>query len=466
MNKNYYTKEKSNKGFYLIILLILGAVAYYMLNSDKFEKVSPTAKIDSNIFWNLEDDINVTIADNNSLKFVNAYALLQDGKKVPILQKEYTEQIQSDNIVLKFPEIGFFQENGQLKLIIEVTDSSLWNYFSGNKITKVVSIKIDRKKPSIQDILSSYSIKRGGTALTIFKIKERNLKEVYLETNEGRKFKVNPFYRDGFYISLFAWPVNQEHYRIYVVAKDKAGNTRKRRVRLYFIDTKYKKSYIKLSKKFVNSNKITNMFEDNNEDFESNAIKRFKYINENVRKHNEDLMRNFSESFDNSKKIIDVTLKRFWPLHKALKVASFGDHRHYYVGNKSNVVSESYHLGRDIASVAKDKIYVSNYGKVKVSETNGIYGKNVVVCHQLGVCSLYGHLSEILTSKDDKVLPGNIIGRTGVSGLAFGDHLHFGILVQGVEVIPGDWMDKKWVRTNITQVSYDAKKIIDQLTHK
>jgi murein DD-endopeptidase MepM/ murein hydrolase activator NlpD len=43
-----------------------------------------------------------------------------------------------------------------------------------------------------------------------------------------------------------------------------------------------------------------------------------------------------------------------------------------------------------------------------------------------------------------------------------GDHLHFGILVQGVEVRPEEWMDKKWLKLNITDTIRDAKKIIDR----
>lgn len=465
MYNNGY-KKKSNGFLYLIILVLIAISTYFLVYSDKFEKESPSLDIVDNIFWNLKDDIEVTISDNKSLKFINAYAIASNGNKVSILQKKYQETTVKDTISLKFPEIGFFQNKGQLKLIIEVTDGSLWNYFSGNKTKKTINISIDRKKPSIQDILSSYSIKQGGSALTIFKIKEDNLEELYLETNTGLRFKPNPFYKDGFYISLFAWPIKQDKFRIYIVARDKAGNERKTRIRMYFVNKEYKKSYIKLSKKFINSNKISNMFEDNNDSFEAPAIKKFKYINETLRDANEELMNKFSRNFDSNKKIIDINLKRFWPQHKALAVAKFGDHRYYYYGTKSNIVSESYHLGRDMASVAKDKIYVSNYGEIKVAEKNGIYGRNVVVCHQLGVCSLYGHLSEILSSVGDKVLPGNIIGRTGKSGLAFGDHLHFGVIIQGIEVSPADWMDKHWIKTNITQVAHDAKKIIDQLTHK
>ncbi len=41
-----------------------------------------------------------------------------------------------------------------------------------------------------------------------------------------------------------------------------------------------------------------------------------------------------------------------------------------------------------------------------------------------------------------------------------GDHLHFGILVQGIEVRPIEWLDKKWIKDNIDKIFKDADKII------
>jgi murein DD-endopeptidase MepM/ murein hydrolase activator NlpD len=49
-----------------------------------------------------------------------------------------------------------------------------------------------------------------------------------------------------------------------------------------------------------------------------------------------------------------------------------------------------------------------------------------------------------------------------MSGYAMGDHLHFGILVQGIEVRPEEWMDRKWIADNITSVIDTAKMYIDQ----
>ena len=63
-------------------------------------------------------------------------------------------------------------------------------------------------------------------------------------------------------------------------------------------------------------------------------------------------------------------------------------------------------------------------------------------------------MDEIITSNTE-------IANSGKSGLALGDHLHFGILVQGVEVRPEEWMDNNWINTNIKDIIKSAKKLID-----
>ena len=81
----------------------------------------------------------------------------------------------------------------------------------------------------------------------------------------------------------------------------------------------------------------------------------------------------------------------------------------------------------------------------------GIYGNLLVIDHGLGVMSLYSHLSEILVKAGEVVGKGQLIGKTGSTGLAFGNHLHFGMLVGGVEVTPLEWIDPRWIRTNVVE---------------
>jgi murein DD-endopeptidase MepM/ murein hydrolase activator NlpD len=119
-------------------------------------------------------------------------------------------------------------------------------------------------------------------------------------------------------------------------------------------------------------------------------------------------------------------------------------------------------MGLDLASVAMGPITSSNGGKVVFSQENGIYGNLPIIDHGFGLYTLYGHCSDVHVQEGDVASVGQQIAKTGLSGYAMGDHLHFGILVQGIEVRPEEWMDSKWIVDNITSVIENAKLIINQ----
>jgi murein DD-endopeptidase MepM/ murein hydrolase activator NlpD len=86
----------------------------------------------------------------------------------------------------------------------------------------------------------------------------------------------------------------------------------------------------------------------------------------------------------------------------------------------------------------------------------GIYGNCVVIDHGLGVQSLYGHLSSFDVKVGDTVTKGQPIGRSGMTGLAGGDHLHFTMLVGGRMVTPVEWWDPHWIADRVERKLRDA----------
>jgi murein DD-endopeptidase MepM/ murein hydrolase activator NlpD len=72
-----------------------------------------------------------------------------------------------------------------------------------------------------------------------------------------------------------------------------------------------------------------------------------------------------------------------------------------------------------------------------------------VVDHGWGLQTLYGHLSTIEVKEGDEVKKGQELGRSGATGLALGDHLHFEVLIQGISVTPVEWWDGKWIRDHV-----------------
>jgi hypothetical protein len=137
----------------------------------------------------------------------------------------------------------------------------------------------------------------------------------------------------------------------------------------------------------------------------------------------------------------------FLPLHNAKVMSAFADQRTYLYGGRE--VDAQTHLGFDLAVVAHTPVPASNRGVVLVARYFGIYGNSVLLDHGLGLGTLYAHLSSIEVKEGQTVERGTVLGRTGATGLAGGDHLHFTTLVRGMPVNPVEWWDGAWIRDRV-----------------
>ena len=131
----------------------------------------------------------------------------------------------------------------------------------------------------------------------------------------------------------------------------------------------------------------------------------------------------------------------------------FADHRSYMY--RGRLVDRQWHMGFDLASVKNDDVPAANDGTVVFAAYLGIYGNAVVLDHGFGLTTIYAHMSSIDVVPGDQVARGDTLGRTGATGLALGDHLHFEVQVRGVAVRPAQWWDARWVRDNI-DAPFDA----------
>ena len=127
--------------------------------------------------------------------------------------------------------------------------------------------------------------------------------------------------------------------------------------------------------------------------------------------------------------------------------SNFAESRTYRF--EGQTIDSSVHLGYDLASLKQSPVPAANSGVVVYAAPLTIYGNTVVVDHGLGLQTLYGHLSSFQVKEGDEVKKGQELGRTGSSGLALGDHLHYEVLIQGISVTPLEWWDAKWIRDHI-----------------
>lgn len=450
--------KKRNNFLMIVVLLSLLAGAGYVYTAPEFERLKPEISGAESIYWNRSDPLELALHDNISLKDYKVF--LSDGqKKMIVSQGTFAVPTKDKIILIEYPKNNELNNKAKhLQLRVEVADKSFWNFFQGNTSIKDIKIKVDYKRPNVNVLSNSYSVTQGGSALVVFQADDINLEQLYIQI-PNKKFQVTPYKKSGYYVALIAWPFREDTFHAKIVAIDKANNKRVVDIPFYVKNHRYRVSWIRARDNFIEG-KITDLASSEPEySAISDKLEKLKAINETMRLKNEELIHELSHK--SSTEVLNKwKIHKFYPLKNGAKVASYGDERHYYYNSKENEVSKSYHVGYDLASTKMASIVSSNAGTVIYANENGIYGNMPIIDHGLGLYSLYGHCSQILVKEGDKVKSGQVIARTGVSGLALGDHLHFGLLVQGIEVRPIEWFDASWIRKNIDNVFHEADKII------
>jgi len=129
--------------------------------------------------------------------------------------------------------------------------------------------------------------------------------------------------------------------------------------------------------------------------------------------------------------------------------ASFADVRNYiYQGKK---IDQQVHLGYDLSSTQHVDVMAANDGLVLYAAPLGIYGNCIVLDHGYGLQSIYGHLSEIGVHEGDSVKRGQSMGKSGLTGMAGGDHIHFSMQLEGVQIDPKEWWDSHWINDHVAK---------------
>jgi murein DD-endopeptidase MepM/ murein hydrolase activator NlpD len=143
--------------------------------------------------------------------------------------------------------------------------------------------------------------------------------------------------------------------------------------------------------------------------------------------------------------------------------SNFAESRSYRYNGKD--IDTQVHFGYDLASLKNSPVPAANAGAVVFAGPLTIYGNAVIVDHGMGLMTLYGHLSTIDVKEGTAVTQGQQLGRTGTTGLAVGDHLHYEVLIQGVSVTPVEWWDGKWIRDRIGRPLAEAHVPLLQSEH-
>jgi len=383
-------------------------------------------------------ELILTLRDTGAgLKKV-AVSAVQGERSYPLLAKQYPPNTREARESVKLPQTGL--KEGPFQLQISASDRAVFHFGAGNSTVQTASLEFQNKPPSVVVLSTAHNISRGGVGLVVYTV-NREVEKTGIVFGD----RFFPGYRQpgDVYASLFAFPYNTapESYLPKVLAVDRAGNERQAGIYFHLIPKRFPSDRLELSDAFLE--KVSADFKDR---FPQAAtpLEVFLKVNSEVRAHDLKIL----EECGRKTSPVPLWEGAFLRLPNAAPRGSFAQQRSYYYHGKP--VDQQTHLGIDLASLAHAQVPAANRGKVVYADDLGIYGQCIIIDHGLGLQSLYGHLSRIGVKVGEQVQKGQIIGNTGDTGLAGGDHLHFGMVVSGEQVNPIEWWDPSWIRNNVT----------------
>jgi murein DD-endopeptidase MepM/ murein hydrolase activator NlpD len=341
------------------------------------------------------------------------------------------------------PKLAGIKE-GPAVLRVSARDASLWNYFHGNATVSQKNLTIDVTPPSIELVADDRYVNFGGVGVIVYKASADTATSGVRLGNHyfpgfGGQIKGRPDYFINFFAHAYDVPPEA---KAQLVATDKAGNTRDMPLAYELKNVKYRKSTIAVSDNFI-QNKVAPLLTDAGAR-PGTPKDVYVAVNHRLRKENEDKIAAITKN---------ATPALLWngaftQLSNSKVEANFADERTYTYNGEP--IDSARHLGYDLSVTRHYPVEASNGGVVAFAGDLGIYGNAVILDHGLGLFTLYGHMSSIGVKVGVPVKQRQILGKTGETGLAAGDHLHFGVYLDGVAVLPVEWWDQKWIDDNIT----------------
>jgi hypothetical protein len=245
--------------------------------------------------------------------------------------------------------------------------------------------------------------------------------------------------------ALFAVPFDMTAADVRLVVEDDAGNSAERGFIDKFFPKDFQTDTININDSFL-AKVIPEILSQSPEIKDlGDPLNNYLAINRDLRKKNGETLKQLAQ-----KSKPDFLWNRaFMQMPNSKRTASFGEQRTYLYDDR--VIDHQTHLGYDLAVTRRAPIPAANSGIVVFAGYFGIYGNAVVIDHGYGLQSIYGHLSSLAVAEGQEVAIGDVIGRTGETGLAGGDHLHFCTLLQGLPVNPMEWWDSHWIEDRISR---------------
>jgi murein DD-endopeptidase MepM/ murein hydrolase activator NlpD len=442
----------------LIVLLLIAAGAVYVVAR---RETVPIVRIEQPDKAIGQASTLVVTAEAPKAKFkALTVAVEQNGQSTPLFSLDSPELAKAaatspaapDRITITRP-IGKLSvpelRSGTARIVVSATRPS---FLSLRTLSASASkdIQVRLEPPAIAVLSTHHYVNLGGSEMVVYRatpadvysgVRVGDVEYPGFPASGAGVAGADPSVRVAFFALLY----NQDlRTRIVAFARDEAGNE----ATAGFIDNVFpkpqKRSRIELDDRFVG--RVVPEILEHSPELKmappapgGDLITPFLAINGELRRANAATIAALAKKTSASK----LWSGPFTQLGNSKVEAAFADHRTYVYKGKE--VDQQVHLGFDLAVTSRVPIVAANAGTVMNASWLGIYGNCVIVDHGMGVQSLYGHLSSFDVKVGDTVTKGQTVGRSGMTGLAGGDHLHFTMLVNGQMVNPVEWWDPHWI---------------------
>ncbi|WP_462324216.1 M23 family metallopeptidase [Desulfoplanes sp.] len=420
----------------VLILVVTGMVLGYLRF---FEPGLPQVGLAPQVrFVTNKTPFNLKVQDVGSGLEIVQVSVQQKGKNAIVLSQTFAPGTSSwtANFNLQNTKL----DEGPFELTVSCTDRSWKHLGKGNTKRLEYEGVLDNIAPRVNVTSRQHNIAIGGCGMVVYSLSEP---AEQTGVTVGERFFPG-FRQEGsdYYLALFSFPYDADQKKDVprVIARDKAGNKGTSGIYYHLIPKRFKKDTIRISDRFLEQKmpQFTGMFPG-----QSSLLELFLKVNNEGRTKNRAKLSDFAKQT-----APDILWEKNFIRQPGANRATFGDKRTYTYNGKT--IDHQRHLGVDLASIARDRIKACNNGKVVFAGFMGIYGNVIIIDHGMGLQSLYAHLSQFLVEEGDQIRRGQIIGRTGATGLAGGDHLHLGIILSGLPVNPVEWWDSHWIKDNIS----------------
>lgn len=414
----------------IVLVLIVFGFVFFSGKAVELKLAHPIAAIGNQTTISIEAD------DPHGVKSFAA-SLEQNGQSANVYQDK-TRSPQKARIYT-FPvgkALASFLKEGTARLVLKAES----NDFRGKTTTISQSVNVVLRPPTIVADGRQHYINQGGAELVLLDIGGNWTDAgVHVAQYTSGTFPAPGQPDDSphrFSLFAFPWDVSPDTTPL-AFARNSAGTEVTTTFWTKVFPKKFRESNINLTDK-----ELQKVVGELDPEGTGSLVDRFVKLNRDMRRANTQQI--YDLRANTEKKIL--WSGPFEPV-KGARESYFADRRSYIYNGKK--VDEQVHLGYDLAQTTNMPVKAANAGKVIYADRLGIYGNCIIIDHGYSLQSLYGHMSRLIAKVGDSVQKGQEIGISGSTGMAFGDHVHFSMLISGYQVDPKEWWDEHWIHDRI-----------------